>query len=148
MKVSSIVETDKNLIEQRSRKWHRSLPNGFVSFLIRYNGGIPDKRITINGNLVIERFLCVVKNKAESDWGNWDIDVILSRYDELLVFDGDTIGVDLLPFAQLNRDSYLCLRFEEGKASVGIWSLQGSKEFAPNFEKCFDSFDEFIAILN
>lgn len=139
-----VIVSDE-IIKKRERNWRKQLPVEFVEFIKEYNGLIPEKKININTDIVIERFLCLVDSISESEYAENDIDVIITKYDEYMVFSEDSIGADLIPFAKLNRDKLLCLCYEKDEPSVVIWSQDGSKEFIPNYSIYTDSFKEFLA---
>mgnify|MGYP001027374736 FL=1 len=143
----SVIEekvTDE-LIAAREKRWKKTLPLAFQAFLKENNGGIPAEKTEVGRQWVIERFLCMVSNLSESAEGYWDIDAVLTKYDEFMVFDEDSVGYDLIPFAQLNHDSLLCLCYETEEPSVVVWQLEGSQEFRPKYTKCYDSFSAFLA---
>lgn len=141
-KIEEVVTED--LIATREKKWRKQLPDSFKSFIVNNNGGIPNEKIVIKGKWNIERFLCIVPKISESSNGEYDISAVLTKYDEFMVFDADTVGYDLIPFAQLNHDSLLCLCYADENPMVVVWQLEGSKEFKPNYLKVYDSFDEFL----
>ena len=142
----SIIQENitEELMKKRECVWRRKLPDSFKDFILKNNGGIPAERIVINDKYFIERFLGMVSNVSESKDGVYDINYIISKNDVYMVFDEDTIGTDLIPFAQLNHDAMLCLCYKNETPSVVIWSLDGSLEFNPNIEKVFESFDAFL----
>jgi hypothetical protein len=132
------------LIALREKRWRKKLPNSFKSFIKDNNGGIPTKEMIVKDKWVIERFLCIVPKISDSKNGNWDIDAVITKYDEFMVFDKDSLGYDLIPFAQLNHDSLLCLCYENEEPSVVIWQLEGSSEFNPRYIKIYDNFLVFL----
>lgn len=140
------VVTDE-MIAIRERRWKKKLPDSFIEFIKQNNGGIPERNICINDTDYIEQFLCVLLKPSSSENGEKDIDVVISRYDEFMVFDGDTLGYDLIPFAQLSHNRLLCLCYDKEMPSIVVWKLEGSEEFKPNYIKCFNSFEEFLEIL-
>ena len=131
-------------IENREKNWRKVLPKEFVEFIKNHNGLIPDERIFIQNGICIENFLCLVDNISESEYSQNDIDVIISKYDEFMVFSEDTIGTDLIPFAKLSKDKLLCLCYKHENPSVVIWSFEGSGEFDPNIEEYSNDFGEFL----
>lgn len=143
-RIEEVVTED--MIETREKKWRKHLPDSFKDFIINNNGGIPDEKIVIKGKWSIERFLCIVPKISASTNGEFDISAVITKYDEFMVFDGDTLGYDLIPFAQLNHDSLLCLCYSEENPVVVVWQLEGSEEFKPNYLKVYDSFEEFLNI--
>lgn len=146
IRCSSVVRdrlTDE-LIASREKRWRKTLPGAFKAFLRKNNGGIPLDRIVVGDKWVIERFLCVVPKISESADGSLDIDAVITKYDEFLVLDENALGCDLIPFAQLNHDSLLCLCYETKEPSVVVWQLEGSREFQPRYTRCFASFSAFL----
>ncbi|MCR5771710.1 MAG: SMI1/KNR4 family protein [Butyrivibrio sp.] len=134
----------EELMKKRETVWRRELPKSFKAFIKKNNGGIPTERIIIKGTFFVERFFGMVSNVSESKDGVYDINYIISKNDVYMVFDEDTVGTDLIPFAQLNHDAMLCLCYKNDIPSVVIWSMDGSLEFNPNVETVFESFDAFL----
>lgn len=132
------------LIASREKGWRKTLPAAFKEFLKKNNGGIPLDRIVVGGKWVIERFLCVVPKISESADGSLDIDAVITKYDEFMVLDENSLGYDLIPFALLNHDSLLCLCYETKEPSVVVWQLEGSQEFRPRYTECYASFPAFL----
>lgn len=137
-----ITDTDWSI---REKRWKKKLPESFKSFFKDYNGAVPEKPIKIDEKNVIERFLCIVPDIGNSENGHYDMDAVITRYDEFMVFDGDSKGYDLIPFARLNHDSLLCLCYDTVSPCVAVWQLQGSEEFKPNYNKKYVSFDAFVS---
>lgn len=140
------VVTDE-FIDKREKRWKKALPDSFRQFIKENNGGIPAETIVIDKNWTIERFFCMIPKISESENGEYDIDAVITKYDEFMVFDGDTKGYDLIPFAQLNHDSLLCLCYDREIPSVVVWQLEGSEEFRPNYKRIQESFDDFLSVL-
>lgn len=132
------------LLESREKEWQKKLPDDFKAFIKSCNGGVPEKPIYIDSNSFIERFLCIIPKITESEEGWFDIDAIITKYDEYMVFCEDAIGPDLIPFAQMNHDRLLCLCYDGEVPSIVVWQLEGSSEFKPKYIKCFDSFSDFV----
>ena len=97
------------LIQAREKSWRKTLPADFKNFIKANNGGIPDAPVRIDEKWTVERFLCLVPKISESEYGSLDISAVITSYDEFMVFSGDTLGYDLIPFARLSGDSLLCL---------------------------------------
>lgn len=138
------VSISNELLEIREKRWHKKLPIQFKNFVRENNGLIPEKRIILPDGSGIERFLCIHPLLSDSEEGYNDIDVILTKYDEFMVFSEDTVGYDLIPFAKLDRDKLLCLCYTDIDPCVVIWSYEGSNEFQPNYLVIYGSFAEFI----
>ena len=142
---SIIKETiSDELLNGREKRWRKELPLSFKEFIKQNNGGVPLEKIQLNDKLFIERFYGMVSNVSDSENGMYDIDYIISKNDVYMVFDEDTVGADLIPFAQLNHDAMLCLCYKTSKPSVVIWRMEGSSEFNPNVEKIYESFEDFV----
>lgn len=133
-----------DLINIREKRWNKTLPCSFKEFFKENNGIIPETRVMLEDNLMIERFLCILPSVSQSEEGINDIDAVLTKFDAYMVFSEDTIGYDLIPFAKLNRDKLLCLCYEKETPSICVWRQEGSKEFAPNYTIKYNSFDEFL----
>lgn len=138
----------RNIIDAREKKWKVVLPQGFKIFMLDNNGVIPDKRITIEKDIILEKFLCIVPEIAKSPNAEDDIDVVITKYDEFMVFSENSVGPDLVPFARLSGDKLLCLCYEDKNPQIVVWSLEGSKDFSPNYKKVYDSFDDFLSANN
>ncbi len=145
-KTQSII-TDE-MVSEREKRWNVVLPKSFVDFIKTNNGAIPQQKIVIKEGLIVERFFCIVPSVSDSIDGEYDIDCIITKYDIYMVFDGDTVGSNLIPFAQLNHDCLLCLCYKDGTITVVVWKLAGSKEFDPNIEVLYESFEDFLDLLN
>lgn len=138
------VIVSNEIIKRREKNWRKVLPTDYVEFIKEHNGLIPDERIILEKDIIIERFLGFVDNISKSAYAENDIDVIITKYDEYMVFSEDSLGEDLIPIARLNRDKLLCLCYEEDVPSVVIWSLDGSKEFSPNYSMFAKTFKDFL----
>nr|WP_289773422.1 phage portal protein [Phocaeicola sartorii] len=138
----------RDIINAREKKWKVVLPESFKIFMLDNNGVIPDERITIETGIALEKFLCIVPAIAESPNATDDIDVVITKYDEFMVFDEDSVGPDLIPFARLSGDKLLCLCYENKNPQIAVWSFEGSEDFSPNYKKVYSSFDEFLSANN
>ncbi len=145
-KISENITID--IINAREKKWKVVLPESFKKFMLDNNGIIPDERITIKTGIALEKFLCIVPVIAESPNATDDIDVVIAKYDEFMVFDEDSVGPDLIPFARLSGDKLLCLCYEDKNPQIAVWSFEGSEDFVPNYKKVYSSFDEFLIANN
>ena len=135
----------RDIINVREKKWRVVLPESFKRFMIENNGVIPDDRIIIETGIALEKFLCIVPVIAESSNAAEDIDVVITKYDEYMVFNEDSVGPDLIPFARLSGDKLLCLCYENKNPQIAVWSFEGSEDFSPNYKKIYSSFDEFLS---
>ena len=138
----------RDIINAREKKWKVVLPESFKIFMLDNNGVIPDERITIETGIALEKFLCIVPAIAESPNATDDIDVVITKYDEFMVFDEDSVGPDLIPFARLSGDKLLCLCYENKNPQIAVWSFEGSEDFFFFFKKVYSSFDEFLSANN
>lgn len=73
-----------------------------------------------NSEYLIERFLCILENSEEHEFGFYDIDVVLTQIEDKLTDNEDIIGVEALPIAQLFSGDYLCLNFKESFESPAV----------------------------
>lgn len=139
------------LLTDKERKWRLTLPADYRDFIIKYNGGIPnEKSFECNKhNYAITRFLCILKNIQESQYGWYDISVVESQIGERLTDNEDLIGIEVLPIAELFAGDYVCLDYRENKEKpcVCVWSHEESGEFEPITYKVADTFSEFLGIL-
>lgn len=143
--------TEKLLLEHE-RKWRLKLPEDYKDFVMNYSGGIPGEKFfrCNKRNYEVTRFLCILKNVSETKEGWYDISVVESQIGERLTDNGDLIGVEILPVAELFAGDYVCLDYRENKEipCVCIWSNDESGDFDPVTYKVADTFKEFIALLN
>ncbi len=140
-------ELTSNMLDKRAKRWRHEIPKAFKEFMTDNNGGVPRKKVAIE-QWVIERFLCIVDSVSTCKYGEYDIEVIASKYDSFMSFSEDSIGLDLVPFAMLNHDSYLCLCNKTKEPSVVVWQLKGSTAFKPNTVEVFDTFQSFLIYLD
>lgn len=103
-----------------------------------------------NSEYLIERFLCILEESEEHEFGSSDIDVVLTQIEDRLADNEDLIGVEVLPIAQLFSGDYLCLIFKESleSPSVVIWSHEESVELELVLYEVCDSFEKFIEMIN
>lgn len=154
MKFSSIVYPlpKDEFIDKEEKMWRISLPTSFRALLSKHNGGIPEKNEFYTGehSYAIDRFLCVLENTKDNDYGVYDIDVTLTRIEERLTNNEDLVGVDLLPIGLLFAGDYLCLDYRgTGKSpAVCVWDHEESGELDPVTYYCTESFDKFLDMLN
>jgi hypothetical protein len=139
------------LLDNNEKFWKVSLPLDFRQFMMKYNGCIPKNRqLKINNHeYFIERFLCILDDPQENDFGMYDVDVVWSQLDERLFFHDDILGVELLPIAILFAGDFICLDFSQDRLSpsICIWYHEESYELEPSIQKVADSFSEFLEML-
>ncbi|GGL52097.1 SMI1/KNR4 family protein [Sporolactobacillus putidus] len=120
--------------------------------LKKYNGGTLEHKsfYTQNHFYAIDRFLCVLEETENNEFGIYDIDVTLTRIEERLTDNEDLIGVDLLPIAILFAGDYLCLdyRISKNHPTVCVWDHEESGELDPMTYFTAKSFEEFISMLS
>ncbi len=142
---------NEELIKKKEGYWRLKLPTLYYQFLLKYNGGIPVKRNFYykNHRYYIVSFLGILKDYKYNEYGDLDIDVVLTQLDERLTDNEDLIGCELLPIAELTGYDYVCLDFRKNPDSpfVCVWSFRDSGEFDPVTVKIADSFEEFIEML-
>ena len=143
--------TEKLLLEQE-RNWRLKLPDDYKEFVMNYNGGIPEeKSFRCNDhNYEVIRFLCILKNVSNTKEGWYDISVVESQIGERLTDNGDLIGIEILPVAELFGGDYACLDYRKNKEMpcVCIWSNDESGDFEPVTYKAANTFTDFISLLN
>ncbi len=141
----------KELLTEKERKWRLVLPTEYRTFLMKYNGGIPnEKSFVCNGHdYAVTRFLCVLENVWDTQNGWYDISVVESQIGERLTDNEDLIGVEVLPIAELFAGDYVCLDYRKSKEnpSICVWSHEESEEFSPVTYKAAETFSEFIEML-
>lgn len=141
----------QTLIEDRERKWRVKLPESYKMFVMRYNGGIPDKRSfrLQDHDYAITRFLCLLQNTRESEYGWYDISVVESQISERLTDNEDLIGVEVLPIAELFAGDYVCLDFRNQSVQpcVCVWNHEESDDFEPVTYKVAANFSDFLGML-
>lgn len=147
-----IYPTPSNeLLVEKEKKWRLVLPFDYKQFIMQYNGGIPNKKLFKYNkrNYIVTRFLCILTNVQETQYGWYDISVVESQIGDRLTYNEDLIGIEILPIVQLCAGDYVCLDFRQSKnnPSVCVWSHEESDEYNPITYKITDSFSEFIEML-
>ena len=142
---------DETLIQKEESMWRIKLPSDYRNFLMKNNGGTPNKQEFKykNHTYMVESFLCILQNSENSEYGFYDIDVVLTQIDDRLTNNEDLIGCELLPIAELFAGDYLCLDFTKNadNPSLCIWEHEKSGELEPVTYKVADSFSEFLTLL-
>lgn len=140
-------------IQRKENMWRLKLPLDYRHFLKEYNGGVPEKSefkgIHSNRTYMVETFLSIIKVEDYDEFGDYDIDVIHTQLDERLSANGDLVGYDMVPIAQIFAGDYVCLDYRESSdhPCVCVWSHEESGEFDPVTYKIADSFTQFIEML-
>ncbi|MEK4289996.1 MULTISPECIES: SMI1/KNR4 family protein [Paenibacillus] len=139
------------LLSKEEGFWRVELPLEYKEFIKINNGGAPEIRSFIcnDHNYSISRFLCILENPTENEFGIFDIDATKSQLDERLIDDEDLLGVALLPIAVLFAGDFLCLDFRESRNNpkVCVWDHENSGEFDPVSYLVANSFEEFLTML-
>ena len=139
------------LIEEKEKKWHLVLLQDYKAFVMSYNGGEPvQDSFSCDGyEYGIDRFLCILKNARESEYGIYDISVVDTQIGEMLTDNEELIGIEVLPIAELYGGDMVCLDFRENPDSptVCIWDSEESDEFEPVTYEIAKSFTEFYDML-
>mgnify|MGYP002513494931 CR=1 FL=1 len=125
----------EELLVEHEKNWRLKLPKDYKDFVMNYNGGIPEEKLFKCNEHYYEvtRFLCILKNVSETKEGWYDISVVESQIGERLTDNGDLIGVEVLPIAELFAGDYVCLDYRKNKEApcVCIWSNDESGDFDP-----------------
>ena len=151
MKSEILPKVNEQIIQSSEKMWRIKLPLDYRQFLLKTNGGVPQKRefIFSHHEYMVISFLCILEDTEHNEFGIYDIDVVLSQIEERLTDDEDLVGCELLPIAELFAGDYVCLDFKENKDNpcICIWSHEESGEFAPVTYKVADTFSEFVTML-
>jgi hypothetical protein len=130
--------------------WGVKLPKDLCELIIKYNGGIPDKREFKcgNQNRMITRFLCIASDDVEEDCAEYDISMTLQEIEERIVSDPDLIGYNIIPFATLFGGDLVCLDYRKSDTpTVCVWDHEQSEEWKPSTQKVANSFAEFMQMI-
>ena len=142
---------NKSLIEEEEKFWHIKLPKDYLDFIMRYNGGehIQDTLTHNDYEYNIERFLCILDDVENSEYGEYDIGVVEGEIGEMLTDNEDLIGIEVLPIAELYGGDMVCLDFRKNPEAptVCIWNSEESDEFEPVTYEVAKSFTEFCNML-
>lgn len=142
---------DETLIEKEEYMWKIKLPSDYRNFLMKSNGGTPNKQEFKYNNHVymVKSFLCILHDSENSEYGFYDIDVVLTQIEDRLTSNEDLIGCELLPIAELFAGDYLCLDYSNNKdnPTICIWNHEESGELEPVTYFVANSFSEFISLL-
>lgn len=142
---------NKALIEEEEKFWHIKLPKDYLNFIMCYNGGEPiQDTLTHNDyDYNIDRFLCILDDVENSEYGEYDIGVVEGEIGEMLTENEDLIGIEVLPIAELYGGDMVCLDFRKNPEAptVCVWDSEESDEFAPVTYEVAKSFTEFCNML-
>ena len=145
------LPSDSDIVE-REKKWRLVLPKSYKDFVKKNNGGIPEEGgfVFNNHNYAIVRFLGIINNFKENEFGWYDISVVESQIGERLTENMDLIGVEVLPIAEIFAGDYVCLDFRDNNENpiVCIWFHEESGEFSPVLRKITDSFEAFLEMVS
>ena len=151
MKKEFLPKVDETNIKKEEEMWRLKLPADYRAFLLETNGGIPQKNeFTYNNRKrMIESFLGILEDTENSEFGSYDIDVVLTQIEDRLTDNEDLVGCEVLPIAELFAGDYLCMDFRKDKDSpeMCIWSHEESEELDPVTYKVANTFTEFVGML-
>ena len=139
------------LLQEREVVWRVKLPDDYKEFIKKENGVIPLKRYFHfeNNEKVIDRFLAILAISGEKSEEAYDIGVVSTQLEGRIVFDEDSVGMQLIPIAALFGGDFLCLNYAEEAEhpSICIWYHEESYELEPAIEFVANNFTEFLAML-
>ena len=139
------------LLQEREVVWRVKLPDDYKEFIKNENGLIPSKRYFHfrNNEKVIDRFLAILAISGEKSEEAYDIGVVSTQLEGRIVFDEDSVGMQLIPIAALFGGDFLCLNYAEEAEhpSICIWYHEESYELEPAIEFVANNFTEFLAML-
>ena len=144
------LPTDVQL-QEREVVWKVKLPDDYKEFIKKENGVIPSKRYFHfrHNEKVIDRFLAILAVSGEKSEEVYDIGVVSTQLEGRIVFDEDSVGMQLIPIAALFGGDFLCLNYVENSEnpSMCIWYHEESYELDPAIEFVVNNFTEFLAML-
>ena len=139
------------LLQEREVAWKVQLPEDYKKFIKNENGLIPSKRYFHfrHNEKVIDRFLAILAVSGEKAEEDYDIGVVSTQLEGRIVFDEDSVGMQLIPIAALFGGDFLCLNYAEEAEhpSICIWYHEESYELEPAIEFVANNFTEFLAML-
>ena len=139
------------LLQEREVAWRVKLPDDYKEFIKNENGLIPSKRYFHfrHNEKVIDRFLAILAISGEKSEEAYDIGVVSTQLEGRIVFDEDSVGMQLIPIAALFGGDFLCLNYAEEAEhpSICIWYHEESYELEPAIEFVANNFTEFLAML-
>ena len=148
--IISPMPTDA-LLHEREVAWRVKLPDDYKEFIKNENGLIPSKRYFHfrHNEKVIDRFLAILAISGEKSEEAYDIGVVSTQLEGRIVFDEDSVGMQLIPIAALFGGDFLCLNYAEEAEhpSICIWYHEESYELEPAIEFVANNFTEFLAML-
>lgn len=139
------------LLREKEVVWKVKLPDDYKEFIKKENGVIPSKRYFHfrHNEKVIDRFLAILAVSGEKAEEAYDIGVVSTQLQGRIVFDEDSVGMQLIPIAALFGGDFLCLNYVEDPEhpSICIWYHEESYELEPAIEFVANNFTEFLAML-
>ena len=141
----------EQLIAENEEDWNQKLPLDYKEFIMKYNGATPMENTfeCVGHEYMVARFLCILENIKDTDEGWYDISVVESGICERLSSNGDFVGAEIIPIAELYAGDFLCIDFREDRENpeLCVWDHEESGELEPVTYKVADSFTEFVSIL-
>ncbi len=141
-------------IQEFQQNYEVQLPSDFIEFLMKYNGAVPDKgEFNCNGHAYfIERFFCLLDNEifhSREDLAWLDMDAVIMQFEDLIIEDLDSDGMELVPIALLFAGDMVCLDFRVNPLhpNICVWDSEKSEDLSPVTYKAADSFTEFLNML-
>ncbi|WP_180953891.1 SMI1/KNR4 family protein [Bacillus sp. M6-12] len=141
-------------IEKLEKAFHVVFPEKYKEFLKTYNSCklYDDDILThIDNKYAIERFLGIIKDYKEHDYGEYDIGVSETSLSlqERNIFDEDIYGSELIPIAKLAYGDYLCLNYHKDKKNPSVDFLDYEESYTcnPVTTKISDSFTDFVKLI-
>ena len=139
------------LLQEREVVWRVKLPDDYKEFIKNENGLIPSKRYFHfrHNEKVIDRFLAILAVSGEKADEAYDIGVVSTQLEGRIVFDEDSVVMQLIPIAALFGGDFICLNYIENpeNPSICIWYHEESYELEPAIEFVANNFTEFLAML-
>ena len=139
------------LLQEREVAWRVKLPDDYKEFIKKENGVIPSKRYFPfeHNEKVIDRFLAILAISGEKTEEDYDIGVVSTQLEGRIVFDEDSVRMQLIPIAALFGGDFVCLNYvsETENPSICIWYHEESHELEPAIEFLANNFTEFLAML-
>ncbi len=141
------TEERLNKVEQFNRI---IFPEEYKTLIRLNNGGRPEKNIllALENEFVIERFLSFIEYPNESEYGDYDISVVLTQLDDRLSDNLDLLGNELIPIASMFGGNFVCINYKNRvKPNIVVWFHEESDKFSPVVKEVAVDFNSFINML-